>query len=142
MNIYFGGSIRGGREDAALYASIIDFLRELGTVLTEHVGSLADVPEGEERLTNRQIHDRDMGWLVESDIMIAEVTVPSLGVGYEIGRAVELGKPVLCLFRPAAGRSLSAMIAGCADLTVIRYDTINRLKVELTGHIKQTLQHF
>jgi len=33
-------------------------------------------------------------------VLIAEVTKPSLGVGYEIGRAVAMNKPCLFLFRP------------------------------------------
>lgn len=36
--IYFCGSIRGGRDDAALYKRIIDQLRDYGEVLTEHIG--------------------------------------------------------------------------------------------------------
>ena len=32
--------------------------------------------------------------------IVAEVTQPSLGVGYEIGRAVAMGKRILCLYRP------------------------------------------
>ena len=38
-------------------------------------------------------------------VLIAEVTQISMGVGYEIGRALERGKiPILCLFRPASGK--------------------------------------
>ena len=44
--IYFCGSIRGGREDAALYMRIIEQLRQYGTVLTEHVGK-QDLEEDE-----------------------------------------------------------------------------------------------
>lgn len=36
--IYFAGSIRAGRKDAALYARIVAVLKKYGTVLTEHVG--------------------------------------------------------------------------------------------------------
>ena len=36
--IYFCGSIRGGRDDAALYKRIIDQLKQYGEVLTEHIG--------------------------------------------------------------------------------------------------------
>lgn len=39
-----------------------------------------------------------------SPVVVAEVTQPSLGVGYELGRAVALGKQILCLFRPQSGR--------------------------------------
>ena len=36
--IYFCGSIRAGRDDAALYKRIIDQLKDYGEVLTEHIG--------------------------------------------------------------------------------------------------------
>ena len=37
--------------------------------------------------------------------LVAEVTQPSLGVGYEIGRAVAMDKKILCLYRPQEGKS-------------------------------------
>ena len=39
-------------------------------------------------------------------MLVAEVTQPSLGVGYEIGRAVEMRKRILCLFRPESGKRM------------------------------------
>jgi nucleoside 2-deoxyribosyltransferase len=120
--IYFAGSIRGGRDDQQLYVKILEQLKQYGTVLTEHIGNEQLSSEGE-RISNQQIHDRDLEWLISSDCVIAEVTTPSLGVGYEIGKASEWGKPILCLFRPAKGRSLSAMIAGCANVTLREYDS-------------------
>ncbi|EHB10864.1 Deoxyribonucleoside 5'-monophosphate N-glycosidase [Heterocephalus glaber] len=114
--LYFCGSIRGGREDQALYARIVSQLRRFGVVLTEHVAAagLSAHGEGPPR-SDRLIHDRDMVWLQQADVVVAEVTQPSLGVGYELGRAVALNKPVLCLFRPQSGRVLSAMIRGAED---------------------------
>lgn len=35
--IYFAGSIRGGREDAALYQRIIQYINKTEVVLTEHI---------------------------------------------------------------------------------------------------------
>jgi hypothetical protein len=95
MKIYFCGSIRGGRELAQRYARIIDILAEYGTVLTEHVGSDKVIRAKDRVMSDQDIHDRDMGWIMESDLLVAEVTVPSLGVGYEIGRAIESCKAVL-----------------------------------------------
>ncbi|CAN9499556.1 unnamed protein product [Ophioblennius macclurei] len=116
MKVYFCGSIRGGREDAHLYARIVRGLQKYGTVLTEHVGSDELTDRGEEAsATDKEIHDRDVEWLRESDAVVAEVTQPSLGVGYELGRAVDMKKKVLCLFRPSSGRSLSAMVRGAED---------------------------
>lgn len=62
--------------------------------------------------SDKHIHDRDMAWLLNSDAVVAEVTQPSLGVGYEIGRAIDNNKKILCLFRPDSGKYLSAMIRG------------------------------
>lgn len=35
--IYFAGSIRGGRVDAALYQRIIQYINKTDVVLTEHI---------------------------------------------------------------------------------------------------------
>ena len=53
---------------------------------------------------------------------MAEVSSPSLGVGYEIGYAEALGKPILCLYRRQEGRRLSAMIGGNRKLKIVEYD--------------------
>ncbi|ELT93545.1 hypothetical protein CAPTEDRAFT_19199 [Capitella teleta] len=116
MKIYFAGSIRGGRDDAQLYYKIVKHLQDkFGQVLTEHVASL-DVKESGEQMDSVEIHDRDMAWLTDANVLVAEVTQPSLGVGYEIGRAVEMKKPILCLFRPSSGKHLSAMIGGAVNI--------------------------
>jgi 2'-deoxynucleoside 5'-phosphate N-hydrolase len=122
MNIYFAGSIRGGRGDAGLYDRIIRFLMRFGNVLTEHIGSASLTEWGDIEATDSFIHDRDMNWLLASDVIVAEVTTISAGVGYEIGRAVALGKMIICLYREQPGKRLSAMIAGCPHLTVIKYE--------------------
>ena len=38
--------------------------------------------------------------IVFSLVIVAEVTQPSTGVGYELGRAVAMNKRILCLYRP------------------------------------------
>ena len=127
MKIYFAGSIRGGRGDAALYYEIVQHLKTYGEVFTEHVGDTELGVLGQD-IGDQQIHDRDLDWLASSDYLVAEVTTPSLGVGYEIGKASEWGIPILCLFRPGDGRLLSAMIAGCKEVTPREYCTSNELK--------------
>lgn len=120
VRIYFAASIRGGREDAELYMRLVAALARRGEVLTEHVAATG--AEGEPA-PDREIHDRDLTWLRSADVVVAETTVPSLGVGYEIAVATGLGKPVLALFRPALrpARRLSAMVAGDPGVTVIEY---------------------
>ena len=124
MKIYFAGSIRGGRGDVEIYRGIIAHLRSRGEVLTEHVGDAALSSSGEEGLSDTAIYRRDIGWIAEADVVVAEVSTPSLGVGYEIAKAEELGKPVLCLFRENEGRSLSAMIDGSPRTMIRRYENL------------------
>ena len=100
--IYFAGAIRGGREDAALYAEIVSLLMGYGEVLTEHIGDVALTSAGESN-TDGEIHDRDLAWLSEADVLVAEVTTPSLGVGYEIGKATEGARPSCVSSDPAKG---------------------------------------
>lgn len=124
MNIYFCGSIRGGRNLASTYERLIGILGTYGRVLTEHLGSDEEIEQKDRILTDQEIHDRDMQWITMSDVLVAEVTVPSLGVGYEIGRAIEMGKPVFCLFQEGSGYTLSAMIAGSEQVETGYYGNI------------------
>jgi len=128
LYIYFAGSIRGGRDFSATYQKMIRMLQSFGQVFTEHVGDLENINKDDKTLSDREIHDRDMDWLKQSDLLIAEVTVPSLGVGYEIGRAIHLEKPVLCLYLKDAGNRLSAMISGSSELECYEYTDLGEVR--------------
>ena len=136
MKIYFAGSIRGGREDAQLYENIIAYLGEKGQVLTEHVGSLYLDSQGETPQNDEDIFNRDIEWLQSADIVVAEVTTPSLGVGYELGIAEKLDIPVLCLFRDLKGKKLSAMIRGNKKFICKQYKTLKQAKDCINSFIK------
>ena len=121
LKFYFAGSIRGGRQDQDLYAQLIAHISSYGQVLTEHVADINLGDQGERLISDEAIYARDLEWLQSCDCMIAEVTTPSLGVGYEIGKAEELNIPILCLFREGQGRRLSAMVNGNPHLNVEVY---------------------
>ena len=107
MKIYFAGSIRGGRVDAELYHRIITYIiQKTDIVLTEHVGCL----NLQESTTDLEIYAQDTAWLREADLVIAECTCPSLGVGYELAYAERYEKPVHIFYRKNTG--LSAMLTG------------------------------
>jgi nucleoside 2-deoxyribosyltransferase len=112
----------GEATDPEMVLFLIEHLKRYGAVLTEHIG---DVLNGNEvNVTDEEIFLRDVAWLREADVLVAEVTAPSLGVGYEIGVAEALGKPVLCLHRNRQGRRLSAMLAGNHGLVVRKYGAL------------------
>lgn len=131
MKIYFCGSIRGGRADAAIYHEMIEFLKQYGCVLTEHVGDAALTDKGGDG-TSEEIWQRDTAWLRECDIVIAECSQPSLGVGYELAFAEALGKQVHVFYGRSDGR-LSAMVAGDPQFSVCYYegkeDLLTKLKM-------------
>jgi hypothetical protein len=137
MKIYFAGSIRGGRDDWSVYRDIITLLTAYGDVLTEHIGNSELAITGED-LPDKDISDRDLNWLKSCDHLVAEVTRPSLGVGFEIGKATEWGKRVLCLYRPSITPSLSAMIAGCEAVTLQAYEGIEELRLVFANHFSST----
>ena len=128
MKIYFAGSIRGGRDDQELYFSIIQELSHFGTVLTEHIGTKELSALGESTRTDKEIFERDMAWIKESDIIVAEVTKPSLGVGYELGQSESMGKKIICLSRKVDGKRLSAMISGNKYMNIFEYSSLEDIK--------------
>jgi nucleoside 2-deoxyribosyltransferase len=136
LKIYFAASIRGGRKDQNKYNELIGFLSSKVEVLTEHVGDSSLGQTGEQDFTDKEIYQRDLEWLESADAVIAEVTNPSLGVGYELGVAEKLGKPVLCLFDDSDhNRNLSAMISGNHKITTFRYTSLDQAKEEMVSFI-------
>jgi nucleoside 2-deoxyribosyltransferase len=120
--VYFACSIRGGRDDAELYGELVEAIRLHATVLTEIFADKTLTPQGMNKPAE-EIWRTDLDWVHEADVIIAEVTSPSLGVGYEIAKAEEWGKPVLALYRPSRERKLSAMILGSPHVTNREYGT-------------------
>lgn len=122
MKIYFAAAIRGGRQDSHRYQELIIFLSRHHQVLTEHIGNLQLTAHGENHLSDQQIRDRDVALLRKSDVVVAETTQPSLGVGYELGFAERIGKPVIILHQQGQTQ-LSAMISGTVFFNHINYYT-------------------
>jgi len=123
MKVYFAGSIRGGRADAELYQRIIKYIKQTDVVLTEHVGNpeLSSI----ESSGDTNIYDQDTAWLREADLVIAECTCPSLGVGYELAYAEQHRKPVHIFYRE--GTNLSAMLTGDKYFQIHPYKTETEL---------------
>jgi nucleoside 2-deoxyribosyltransferase len=110
MKVFFSGSIRGGRQLISTYEHIINFIKSQGhTVLSEHV-AMPKLEKVEEKMSEEEIFNKDVGWIEDSDCVMADVTVASVGVGYEVCHALNCGKPVLCVYE--VGAKASAMVLG------------------------------
>lgn len=100
LKVYLAASMRGGGDGKGWEA-----LRRLADI----VEGLGHIPMNEVRADkapkakvagkgDRYLFNRDMAWLELADCLIADVTYPSLGVGYEVAVALrERGIPVLAL---------------------------------------------
>jgi 2'-deoxynucleoside 5'-phosphate N-hydrolase len=138
LTIYFAGSITGGRGDVDHYRAIVEALEAddhrvlAGAVAAEHVG-LSGEP-----LDACAIFERDVGWLAEADVLVAEVSTPSTGVGYEIATMrYRHGRPVICLYRPAFTARCTAMVAGDRGIELIEYQSIENLLVRLQAALSK-----
>lgn len=110
MKIYFSCSITGGRDDQREYKTLVDALLDDGhSVPTAHLSN-SDILALEMVVDPQEIYLRDTGWVKACDALVAEVTTPSHGVGYEIALAESLGKPIFCCYKN--GNRVSKMILG------------------------------
>ena len=137
LKIYFAGSIRGGRVDADLYRRMIRYMQREHQVLTEHVGDLSLSVLERGKAGDTAIYDQDTAWLRESDLLIAECTCPSLGVGYELAYAERFGKPCH-IFYDRTKAQLSAMLTGDPYFHITPYQSEEELFAALDGILKNT----
>jgi hypothetical protein len=130
VDLYFSCSLTGGRGDQPIYAAIVDHLLAQGhtvpTAALAHPGVMSE----EAVIDAAVVYQRDIQWLEAADGVIAEVSTPSHGVGYEIAWALLAGKPVLCLHRQDARVSKMILGNGHPGLTVRAYgDTAAALEM-------------
>ena len=110
MKVYFACSITGGRKEESIYQVIVDTLISDGhDVPTAHL-SRSDVTVMEDIVDPEEVYTRDIAWIDMCQALIAEVSTPSHGVGFEISYALTKGKPVLCLHQQ--GIRISKMLSG------------------------------
>lgn len=139
MNIYFSCSITGGRNDQQVYLALVNRLLELGHKVPTAMLARPDVLRQETSLGAEEVFKRDDGWVRSCDALIAEVSTPSHGVGYEIALAVCLGKPVLCCYE--IGKPVSKMILGNTGPTikVAGYATLDEALKLVDDFVKNTV---
>jgi nucleoside 2-deoxyribosyltransferase len=119
MIIYLACTVRGDRGGVLAGRAICERLQHHGhTVLTTHL--LADnVESAEAQLSEHEIFRRDLEWLAKCDVLIAEASGSSYGVGFEVGyvlgRAQTSGQRVVLLYDAARRNKVSRLITGNAD---------------------------
>ncbi len=134
IKVYYACSIRGGRDKSSNYELIASIINKYANILDKHVYDNKLTIDGE-KLKDEIIYQRDIAMIKDCDILIAEVSNPSLGVGYEIGYAEKLNKKIVCLCE--SNINLSAMINGNKNIRVIYYEKIGEIENKLKKYLEE-----
>ena len=116
MTIYLACTVRGDRGGVLAGRAICERLEHHGHhVQTKHL--LADdVEAAESTITEGEVFRRDMEWLTTCDVLVAEASGSSYGVGFEVGyvlgRAHASGQRVVLLYDAARRDKVSRLITG------------------------------
>ncbi|HYD34550.1 MAG TPA: nucleoside 2-deoxyribosyltransferase [Vitreimonas sp.] len=99
MKTYFVGSISGRDKYLKQYEAIVNTLKKLEyTVVEDTLRPSHDEVYGLSDQEKVSFYKQVLKWISGSDIVVAEASHPSLGVGHEIAVALERGKPVIVLY--------------------------------------------
>lgn len=120
----------------SFYKTIIEAVHENGGDVISEIFVNDALQYGGSPLPSDQIYARDISMIKDADVVIAEVTNPSLGVGYELAFAEQLHKPILCLFNAESQRKLSAMIEGNAYNKIAPYRDLETIHTAVNTFLK------
>jgi len=133
VKIYLACTVRGDRRGVLAGRAICERLQRHGhEVLTTHL--LADdVESAESQLTERDVFRRDLEWLASCDVLVAEASGSSYGVGFEVGyvlgRAPQTGQHVVLVYDRGRRQAISRLITGNDDAScrTFAYASIDEL---------------
>ena len=147
MTIYLACTVRGDRGGVAAGRAIAERLQQLGhDVLTTHL--LADdVNEAESKLAEEDVYRRDLDWLSQCDVLVAEASGSTYGVGFEVGyvlgRSAVTGQQVVLLYDRNRRQAISRLIVGNCDnaCATFGYETIDELLAFIEQRFRAASHH-
>ena len=132
MKIYFGFTVAGDRSSVGVASKIVEIVEEMGhEVLTRHL-LRNDAWEADRRITAQEVYRRDMRWLEECDLFMAEVSGSSFGLGFETGYLLgATTKRVVLFYRRDLEGKLSLLITGLthANCRLVPYSDSDEVEV-------------
>jgi nucleoside 2-deoxyribosyltransferase len=133
VRIYLACTVRGDRGGVQAGRAICERLQAHGhEVLTTHLLS-DDVDQAESQLTEDAVYRRDLDWLSRCDVLVAEASGSSYGVGFEVGyvlgRARATGQTVILVYDVTRRHAISRLATGNCDsaCTTFGYRSIDEL---------------
>lgn len=130
MKIYVSGSIYGGTQKIDTYKILIKELEKYGEVLDKQIADPNTIMK-EKYQSDIDIFKDLEDKLTSADIVFAEVTIPSLGVGYELGFADKIGKKIIAVYDENYTKKVSTMIRGNKRIKLIPYKNIEEILTKM-----------
>ena len=134
MKIYVSGSIYGGTQKIDTYKTLIEELEKYGEVLNKIIADPNTIAN-EVYQKDEDIYEDLEKKLTSADILFAEVSIPALGVGYELGFADKLNKKIIAIYDKNYTEKVTTMIRGNKRITLIPYQRIE----EITNNLDKIL---
>jgi hypothetical protein len=139
MKIYFGFTVAGDRSGIDTARRVVQLLEGLGhQVLTRHLVE-DNAWEADRRISAEEVYRRDMAWLEQCELFIAEVSGSSFGLGFETGYLLgATNKRVILLYRCELERKVSLLISGNshANCTLMPYDSVEEVENFIRGSFR------
>jgi len=144
MKIYFGFTVAGDRSTVETARRIVLLLEEMGhEVLTRHlVGDNAWAAD--RQITPHQVYLRDMAWLEQCDLFLAEVSGSSFGLGFEAGYLLgATAKKVILFYRLELEKKISLLITGNthSNCTLVRYSSTDEVETFIKTNLHPEESH-
>ena len=135
MKIYMSGSIYGGTQKIETYKILINNLEKYGEILNDNIANENTIAE-EAFQKDEDIFDDLVAKMHTADIVFSEVSIPSLGVGYELGLADSLDKKIIAIYDKEYVDKVSTMIRGNKRIKLVPYHNLNEIIDNLEELIK------
>jgi hypothetical protein len=141
MKIYFGFTVAGDRSAVDIARKVVQLLEELGhEVLTRHLVS-DDVWEADRSISPQDVFRRDMRWLDQCDLFIAEVSGSSFGLGFESGYLLgATDKKVVLLYRRDLEKRVSLLITGNThpNCILVSYSNLGEVEKFISANVQDS----
>ncbi len=140
MKIYFGFTVAGDRSAVMAARTIIGILEEMRhEVLTRHLVE-DSAWEADRSITPKEVYLRDINWLEQCDMFIAEVSGSSFGLGFETGYLLgATAKKVVLFYRRDVESKISLLITGIThpNCRLVPYSDLNEVAVWIRNSLAQ-----
>ena len=136
MIVYCAAPIKG---DQKFHNYCLDIIKQVSSLGHTALSELNSEFKPAIPLTDSEIFSRDIKWIDKSEIVIAEVSGPSLGVGFEIAYSIYKKKMNVLALVNSEAQDVSAMVTGCHSelLTIKKYADTEDLKKSVSVFIKK-----